>query len=202
MFLPTKAQDWREVALAIMIATGRRPAEVMCTGVFKALDSTNLEFYGQLKKKGENDETIYKIPAIGDTAKEVEIAIQWLETFNKRTVPVSRSLEDKQDAAKKCHDRFSRYLSEIASQIMPKYLTLADGANWALNENRSRIKPYLSRQIYLQTISKMVQKAVTKGFSIDPDLAVTYYSGHYLNVDGKDSSAEQGKRKKKSTVMW
>ena len=188
--LPTKSQEWREVALAIMIVTGRRPAEVMSTGVFKAIDQTNLEFYGQLKKKGESDEKIYKIPALGNTAREVEIAIQWLEMMNKRTVPVSRSLEDKQDSAKKCHDRFSRYLSEIASQIMPTHLVLADGASWDLAENRSRIKPYLSRQIYLQIISKMVQKAVTNGVSIDPDLAVTYYSGHYLSVDGKDANAE------------
>ena len=188
--LPTKAQEWREVALAIMIVTGRRPAEVMSTGVFKAKDKTNLEFYGQLKKKGESDETVYKIPTIGDTAKQVEIAIGWLEMMNKRTVPASRNLEDKQDAAKKSHDRFSRYLSEVASQVMPNHLVLADGASWELAENRSRIKPYLSRQIYLQIISKLVQASVSNGVSIDPDLAVTYYSGHYLSVDGKDANAE------------
>ncbi|MDF5733636.1 MAG: hypothetical protein PUP92_38100 [Rhizonema sp. PD38] len=28
------------------------------------------------------------------------------------------------------------------------------------------------------------------GVSIDPDLAVTYYSGHFLNQDGKDQNAE------------
>jgi len=173
-----------------MIVTGRRPAEVMSTGVFKAIDQTNLKFYGQLKKKGESDETVYKIPAIGDTANQVEIAIQWLEMMNKRVVPASRSLEDKQDAAKKCHDRFSRYLSEVASQVMPNHLVLADGASWDLAENRSRIKPYLSRQIYLQIISKLVQASVNNGVSIDSDLAVTYYSGHYLSVDGKDANAE------------
>ena len=188
--LPTKSHEWREVALAIMIVTGRRPAEVMSTGVFKAIDQTNLEFYGQLKKKGESDEKTYKIPAIGNTALQVEIAIQWLQMMNKRTVPASRSLEDKQDAAKKCHDRFSRYLSEVASQVMPNHLVLADGASWDLAENLRRIKPYLSRQVYLQIISKLVQKAVTNGVSIDPDLAVTYYSGHYLSVDGKDANAE------------
>jgi len=188
--LPTKSLEWREVALAIMIVTGRRPAEVMGVGVFKAIDHTNLKFYGQLKKKGESDETVYKIPAIGDTAKQVEIAIQWLEMMNKRTVPASRNLEDKQDAAKKCHDRFSRYLSEVASQVMPDHLVLADGASWDLAENRSRIKPYLSRQIYLQIISKLVQGSVSNGVSIDPDLAVTYFSGHYLSVDGKDANAE------------
>jgi len=188
--LPTKSYEWREVALAIMIVTGRRPAEVMGVGVFKAIDHTNLKFYGQLKKKGESDETVYKIPVIGDTAKEVEIAIQWLQMMNKRTVPASRSLEDKQEAAKQCHDRFSRYLSEVASQVMPKHLVLSDGASWELAENRSRIKPYLSRQIYLQIISKLVQASVNNGVSIDPDLAVTYYSGHYLSVDGKDANAE------------
>ena len=188
--LPTKAQEWREVALAIMICTGRRPAEVLGVGIFQAIDHTNIQFHGQLKKKGESDERAYKIPAIGDTAKEVEVAIQWLQMMNKRTVPASRSLEDKQHAAKQCHDRFSRYLSAIADAILPNYLVLADGASWDLDDNRSRIKPYLSRQIYLQIISKLVQISVSNGVSIDPDLAVTYYSGHYLSVDGKDANAE------------
>jgi hypothetical protein len=189
--LPTKAHQWREVALAVMILTGRRPAEVTSTGVFKAIDQTYIEFYGQLKKKGkDNDEKVYRIPAIGDTAVEIEVAIGWLEMMNKRVSPVSRSLEDKQNAAKKSHDRFSRYLSEIANEIMPSRLELADGANWELDENRSRIKPYLARQIYLQLISKITHKAVNNGVSIDPDLAVTYYSGHYLSVDGKDANAE------------
>ena len=189
--LPTKAHEWREVALAVMILTGRRPAEVTSTGVFKAIDQTYLEFYGQLKKKGkETDEKVYRIPCLGNTAVEIEVAIGWLEMMNKRVIPVSRSHDDKQIAAKKAHDRFSRYLSEIANEIMPSRLELADGAKWELDENRSRIKPYLARQIYLQIISKMVHKAVNNGMSIDPDLAVTYYSGHYLSVDGKDANAE------------
>lgn len=47
--------------------------------------------------------------------------------MNKRVIPVSRSHDDKQNAAKKAHDRFSRYLSEIANKIMPSRLELADG---------------------------------------------------------------------------
>ncbi|MDF5733635.1 MAG: protelomerase family protein [Rhizonema sp. PD38] len=117
--LPSKAEHWREVALAIMLVTGRRPSEVLSTGVFEAIDQTNLEFYGQLKKKdASQDEKIYRIPALGDTAREVEAASGWLQMMNKRTVPASRNLEDKQEAAKKCHDRFSRYLSEIAAKIL------------------------------------------------------------------------------------
>jgi len=81
-------------------------------------------------------------------------------------------------------------VSEIANDIMPSHLELADGASWELDENRSRIKPYLVRQIYLQIISKLTHKAVNNGVSIEPDLAVTYYSRHYLSVDGKDANAE------------
>ena len=188
--LPKKAQEWREVALAILIVTGRRPAEVMATGVFKALTASEAEFYGQLKKKGkDSDEKTYIIPCIGDTAIEVEQGIKWLQMMNKRILPKSRSLEDKQEAAKKAHDNFSKYLSEISKEIMQK-IRLVDNANWELPENKSRLKPYLARQIYLQIISKLIQKSVKNGTSIDPDLAVTYYSGHYLSIDGKDANAE------------
>ncbi len=188
--LPNKAQYWREVALAILIVTGRRPAEVMATGVFKAVNASEVEFYGQLKKKGkDSDEKTYIIPCIGDTAIEVEQGIKWLQMMNKRILPKSRNLEDKQEAAKKSHDNFSKYLSEISKEIMQK-IRLVDKANWELPEDKSRLKPYLARQIYLQIISKLIQKSVQDGTSIDPDLAVTYYSGHYLSIDGKDANAE------------
>jgi Telomere resolvase len=191
--LPIESKLWREVALAILIVTGRRPAEVLATGVFKAINATDLEFYGQLKKKGElNDETVYRIPAIGDTAQEVETAIKWLEMMNKRVLPKTRSLEDKQASAKKSHDRFSRYLSEIADSIMPSRLTLNDGATWELSEDRSRIKPYLARQIYLQILSKRADEK-GKSMSINSVLVIAYLSGHYLSIDGKDSSAENYK---------
>lgn len=188
---PKEAKYWREVALAVMIITGRRPAEILGTGVFKAVDSTYIKFYGQLKKKGKtdvNDETTYRLPCIGDTAIEVEYAIQWLQTYNKREIPKSRSLEDKQKAAKKAHDRFSRYLSEIANEIMSEKLVLANGATWKLEGELDRIKPYLARQIYLQTLSQIPSQK--EGMSFSKDLALTYYAGHFVSVDGKDANAE------------
>ncbi len=43
--------------------------------------------------------------------------LKWLEDNNKRVAPVDESYQARQAAAKKSHDRFSRYLSESAKEI-------------------------------------------------------------------------------------
>ncbi|MBD2214881.1 hypothetical protein H6G27_34300 [Nostoc linckia FACHB-104] len=189
---PIKSHEWREITLAILILTGRRPAEVLSSGVFEVIDDCHLSFKGQLKKKDEFDEFTYKIPTIGNTAREIKTAIDWLNMVNKRVVPASRSKEDKREAAEKAHDRFSRYMSIISKEVFKNQNTveLLNGSSWDAPENIDRVKAYLARQIYLQVISQLVNESINHGFSINADLALSYYAGHYLNVDGKDHNAE------------
>lgn len=46
-----KASSWQELAAALIVVTGRRPTEILKTGIFKKIDKDNLMFDGQLKTR-------------------------------------------------------------------------------------------------------------------------------------------------------
>jgi hypothetical protein len=52
------SNDWREVAVGLLIATGRRPHEIVARAKFAAIagDDWHVSFSGQGKKRGENPE--------------------------------------------------------------------------------------------------------------------------------------------------
>ena len=55
---------WRHVVWALMLATGRRPSEILCTGEFEdAGDDYQVLFSGQLQKHGE-ESAPYPIPTL------------------------------------------------------------------------------------------------------------------------------------------
>lgn len=78
--LEQKDPSVTDLAIGIVMATGRRVTEVMKTAEFKAIDSETLLFSGQLKTKNRRlfeEVTSYSIPSLVD-AKKVAKALQAL----------------------------------------------------------------------------------------------------------------------------
>ncbi|BAZ70805.1 hypothetical protein NIES4106_56020 (plasmid) [Fischerella sp. NIES-4106] len=155
--LPEVPSLWHQVAVALMILTGRRQSEIMSSAKFSPVGSDSyVEFSGQLKRHDEETVGAYEIPVLANSAEAVIAGLQWLEDNNKRVAPTDESYQAQQAAAKKSHDRFSRYLSESAKVACNKYIVLGEGADWELpdesGKKKDRRKCHLFRQIYGQVV--------------------------------------------------
>ena len=70
-------RKWRHVVWALMIATGRRPSEILCTGEFQTTGNDHqVLFSGQLQKHGE-ESAPYPIPVLVK-ARLVIAGMEWL----------------------------------------------------------------------------------------------------------------------------
>jgi hypothetical protein len=82
--------------------------------------------------------------------------MRWLEANNKRIISDDYSRQGIHKAAKKAHDNFSKYLSQMAQKVCDSYIILDEGARWEyIDENgktRDRRKSHLFRQIYGQVV--------------------------------------------------
>src|SRR5579883_3214689 len=155
--LPESSARWREVAIAIMVLTGRRQSEVMSSAKFEPTDTdSHLIFSGQLKRHADEGVDAYEIPVIGHTAYALVEAMKWLEANNKRIIPDDNTLENIQKAAKKAHDNFSKYLSQMAEKVCTNYIVLDEGDSWEYTDDKGkakdRRKSHLFRQIYGQVV--------------------------------------------------
>ncbi|BAY14240.1 protelomerase family protein [Calothrix sp. NIES-2098] len=153
--LPESPARWREVAIALMLLTGRRQSEVMSSGIFKYADETHVIFEGQLKRHVAELVEAEKIPVLGKAARAVVNAINWLESHGKRTIPTERTPEALQAAAKKSHDRCSRYIAEAMDKLSV-YCQIINNKSWEVTENGklvNKFKGHLCRQIYAQVCS-------------------------------------------------
>jgi hypothetical protein len=155
--LPEVPSLWHQVAIALMILTGRRQSEIMSSAKFSPVGSDSyVEFSGQLKRHDGETVGAYEIPALANSAEAVIAGLKWLEDNNKRVAPADESYQSQQASAKKSHDRFSRYLSESAKEICNKYIVLGEGADWELPDEslkkKDRRKCHLFRQIYGQVV--------------------------------------------------
>jgi hypothetical protein len=156
--LPTLSSQWQEVAIALMVLTGRRQSEIMSSAKFEAIQgkADAVMFSGQLKRHNGESVEAYEIPILGNAACEVISGIQWLEDNSKRVICESDSYEAQQTAAKKAHDRFSRYLSEVAKKIISDYVVVGSPDDWMLadesGKKKDRRKCHLFRQIYGQCV--------------------------------------------------
>ncbi|MBW4597598.1 MAG: telomere resolvase [Brasilonema angustatum HA4187-MV1] len=148
---------WKEVAIAIMLLTGRRQSEVLATGLFTYVDESTVVFEGQLKRHIAELVDPEKIPVLGKVAKQVVDAIAWLEEHNKRTLPTERSVEALQLAAKLSHNRCSRYIAEAMDKLADK-CEITNGKDWEVKEGNKKVnkfKGHLNRQIYAQICSAL-----------------------------------------------
>jgi len=143
---------WKEIAIAIMLLTGRRQSEVMSSGIFTLVDESTVIFEGQLKRHIAELVAPEKIPVLGKAAKGVVDAIKWLEFYGKRTLPEAREVEAIQKAAKLSHDRCSRYIAEIM-ETLAELCPIQNNKQWEVVENGkviNKFKGHLTRQIYAQ----------------------------------------------------
>ncbi len=150
--LPEFSARWKEVAIAIMLLTGRRQSEVLATGLFTYVDESTVIFEGQLKRHIAELVPSEEIPVLGKCAKQIVGAIDWLDKQGKRTVPTQRTVEALQLAAKKSHNRCSRYIAETMERLADK-CKIVNGKAWEVNENGkviNKFKGHLCRQIYAQ----------------------------------------------------
>ncbi|NET48942.1 MAG: hypothetical protein F6K09_09495 [Merismopedia sp. SIO2A8] len=58
------SQNWRELAVALAILTGRRMSEVIKTATFKRVSQYSVMFAGAVKRGGEVDSLCYEIPTL------------------------------------------------------------------------------------------------------------------------------------------
>ena len=156
--LPTLSSQWQEVAIALMILSGRRQSEIMSSAKFETIEGETdaVMFSGQLKRHNGENVDAYKIPILGNAACEVINGIKWLEDNKKRVICEADSYEAQQVAAKKAHDKFSRYLSEVAKKIISDYVVVGSPDDWELadesGKKKDRRKCHLFRQIYGQCV--------------------------------------------------
>jgi len=155
--LGNNSAKWREVAIAVMLLTGRRQSEVMASGIFKYVDDSHVIFEGQLKRHIEEIVPAEKIPVLGNAARQVVEAITWLEKYDKRSLPTERTAKGIQEAAKKSHNRCSRYIAEQMDLLIP-FVTITNGKTWTFTKDGktvNRFKGHLTRQIYAQVCEKL-----------------------------------------------
>jgi integrase len=143
--LPSDTARWREVAIALMIATGRRQSEIMSSAIFEAIDSYKIHFTGQLKRHIDDQVESFTIPTLVNSQLVVN-GLKWLQTNGKR-----------ENNPKKAHNRFSRYLSETAKKTCDDYINLTQG-NWNYIDDKGKEKDrrtcHIFRQIYGQIAYK------------------------------------------------
>ena len=102
-----KNELWAEVAIALMLVTGRRQSEIMSSGSFAPADREGwVMFSGQLKTKGRDDAPeSYEIPVLAPVSAVIQ-ALEWLGSSDKR-----------HENEKTAHNRFSKALSGKAKQL-------------------------------------------------------------------------------------
>lgn len=143
---------WKEIAIAVMLLTGRRQSEVLSSGIFNYVDESTVVFEGQLKRHVEELVQAEKIPVLGKAARQVVDAIEWLAVYQKRTIPQERVPKAIQDAAKKSHDKCSRYIAEVM-ETLSKCCLITNNKQWIVVEGGKEVnkfKGHLCRQIYAQ----------------------------------------------------
>ena len=144
--LPKESARWREVAIALMIVTGRRQSEIMATGEFTIIDDDHVLFEGQLKRHTDEDVESFEIPTLVKSQLVID-GVNWLNSNNKR-----------EDDPKKAHNRFSRYLSVTAKEICNSEIKVINGEWEYKSENgkdKDRRTCHIFRQIYGQVAYKI-----------------------------------------------
>ena len=170
--LPDSHARWKEVCIAIMLLTGRRQSEVMSSGVFEYVDDSHLMFEGQLKRHTKEELPSIKIPVIGGITQQITNAIEWLEKGDKRTLPTERTYEGLQDAAKKSHNRCSRYISETMTKLenLVEFSEDSKIKTWDDSKGRNVFKGHLTRQIYAQICAELFKPNNQKKHSYIADI--------------------------------
>lgn len=142
----SSATLWKEVALSLVLLTGRRPfSEVFCTAEFEKVGEYEVKFTGQAKTKGKSelhyaDNPSYNIPTLVK-ADLVVNALEWLGDKGKR-IKVSEFDNDEHRARAVSNKRYSK---DVASHMKTwlKYIETLEAT-----EKPKDITPHTLREIY------------------------------------------------------
>lgn len=116
-------RKWREVVWALMLVTGRRQSEVLCTAEFQATENQHqLLFSGQLLKHGD-DIAPYPIPVLVP-ASYVMAGMRWLKEHGKRDCQTPAQVTNK----------YSKELGEKVKQLIKQYFAVEEG-DWTYTSN-------------------------------------------------------------------
>lgn len=127
---------WRDVTWALMLVTGRRQSEVLCTARFETTENKHqLLFSGQLLKHGDDIDP-YPIPVLVP-ASYVKAGMKWLEINGKRDCETPAQVTDK----------YSKELGEKVRQLIEKYFTVEEGS-WTYTNNGK--KKNLNTSLFLR----------------------------------------------------
>lgn len=153
--LPMNPKSWKDVAISVMLLTGRRQSEVLSSGIFTYVDESHVIFEGQLKRHKDELVEATEIPVLGYMGQEVCNALNWLTQHGKRTIPTERTYDGLQQAAKASHNRSSRYIAE-AMVNLSQLVQITNGKSWVIKTespsapSENLFKGHLCRQLYAQ----------------------------------------------------
>lgn len=130
---------WRDVTWALMLATGRRQSEVLCTARFETTENQHqVLFSGQLLKHGDDIDP-YPIPLLVP-ANYVMAGMKWLKSNGKRDCETPAEVTDK----------YSKELGEKVRQLIKKYFTVKEGS-WTYTNNGGK-KKNLNTSLFLRHV--------------------------------------------------
>jgi hypothetical protein len=131
---------WGDVAIALMLVTGRRQAEIFSSAVFEVSSENTVFFLGQLKTKGKNERASagYDIPVLAPPSSVVD-ALKWLEEKGKRA-----------ETPELAHKRFSPKIVPFFQVPQELYEVVARPPIDEQAAKGERLTSHLCRQIYGQ----------------------------------------------------
>jgi hypothetical protein len=140
---------WRDVAIALMLTTGRRQSEILSSAQFTESGSDDsVMFSGQLKTKGRSDAPeVYEIPVFAPASAVIN-GLNWLTSKNKRHPDPAVA-----------HNRFSKELS--GRMVVPGQYYEIDFKPESVGGKEpkgSKLTSHLCRQIYAQKLKPMTPK--------------------------------------------
>jgi hypothetical protein len=154
--LPISSREWREVALALALVTGRRVTSeiLISSSVVDPLDSGSINFTGTAKEREGTNKGTINIPTLVESSL-VQAGMQWLKDKGKT--------EEDRD---KAHSRFSSDLTkkwrEIAERFeLPVFDQLPE------KEQKELHKTHGCRKLYTNTV--LMREGLTEG-TAHPDI--------------------------------
>lgn len=188
-------RNYREISIALMLATGRRPAEIHATAKFELSDKPDwVWFSGQLKTKGRSDaEPTYLMPVLAPPA-QIIAALEYLGRDGKR---VEESFGDESARAQKANNTWSSELSQMCKKVDEKitYKIRSERWNPKTKQNESQrltcngcrdIYGQVSSLLYLEPQDRLLQIGKFLGHRLGDSGTTEKYNLDYQVLDTED----------------
>lgn len=191
-----KPINYRKISIALMLATGRRPAEIHATAKFELSDKPDwVKFSGQLKTKGRSDaEPTYEIPVLAPPA-QIIAALEHLDSYCHKRVP--ESFGDEAQRARKANDTWSSELSQTCKEVDSKVIykirsermnpktKAVESQRLTCNSCRD-IYAQVSTLLYLEPKDRLLQMGKFLGHRVGDSAVTEKYNLDYQVLDTED----------------